>query len=137
MTRAEAEQKLTRFLAARAESITAAYLFGSIARGTAGPASDVDVGILLRVDPPATLAGLLLDLEGDLESHLGVPTQLVILNHAPADLIHRVLRDGILVCERDAEARIAFEVRARAEYFDLKPILDQYRGTLVASRARS
>ena len=52
----------------------------------------------------------------------------VNLDSAPPDLIHRVLRDGILVLDRDRAARIRFEVAARNAYFDLKPFLDRYRG---------
>jgi hypothetical protein len=43
------------------------------------------------------------------------------------DLAHRVLRDGLLLLERDRSARIRFEVRARNEYFDLLPHLRRYR----------
>jgi hypothetical protein len=49
------------------------------------------------------------------------------MNTAPADLIHRILRDGKLLLEADKSCRIAFEVRARNEYFDLLPILQRYR----------
>lgn len=52
---------------------------------------------------------------------------LVVLNAASPDLVHRVLRDGILLLERDRPARIAFEVRARNAYFDLQPVLARYR----------
>jgi predicted nucleotidyltransferase len=128
LSRQEAEERLRRFFADRAEPIAAIYLFGSLALGTAGPSSDADVAVLLTEDPPRTLDGLLLDLEGDLEAELGIPTQIVILNRAPADLVHHVLLDGILVAERDRAVRVDFEVRARNEYFDLKPILDRYRG---------
>ena len=37
------------------------------------------------------------------------------------------MRDGKLLLDRDENRRIAFEVRARNEYFDLLPYLDQYR----------
>lgn len=53
--------------------------------------------------------------------------QLVVLNNAPVDLIHRVLRDGEIVFEADRSARIRFEVAARNEYFDLLPVLRRYR----------
>jgi hypothetical protein len=53
--------------------------------------------------------------------------QVVVLNSAPVDLIHRVLRDSVLLVEKDRSKRIAFEVRARNQYFDLLPILKQYR----------
>ena len=45
----------------------------------------------------------------------------------PADLIHRVLRDGVLLVDRNPNRRIAFEVRARNDYFDLLPYLTEYR----------
>jgi predicted nucleotidyltransferase len=121
------EHTLRTFLQTRAPEVAAAYLFGSVARGTSRTTSDVDVGILLARPPSDGLAGLPLDLEADLERLLGVPTQVVVLNHAPVDLVHRVLRDGKLLVDRDPTLRIAFEVRARNEFFDLKPVLDQYR----------
>ncbi len=104
-----------------------AYLFGSRARGDAVAASDVDVAVLFEQDPPRTLAGLHLDLADDLTAATGQPVDLVVLNRAPADLIHRVLRDGVLILERDRAARVRFEVRARNAYFDLLPHLRRYR----------
>ncbi len=53
--------------------------------------------------------------------------RLVVLNRAPPDLVHRVLRDGKLVLDRSPSKRIRFEVKARNEFFDLLPILRQYR----------
>jgi hypothetical protein len=61
---------------------------------------------------------------------MGRPVDLVVLNRAPVDLIHRVLRAGILIHERNPAARIRFEVQARNEYFDLLPYLWQYRHTI-------
>jgi predicted nucleotidyltransferase len=121
--------RLGAFLAekAEAEGIAAAWLFGSVARGTAGPRSDVDVGVLFTEEPPATLAGLRLGLEGELERLLGLPVQLVVLNRAPADLVQRVLRDGVLLVDRDRSRRIVFEVRSRKEFWDLEPFLNRYR----------
>lgn len=107
--------------------VAAAYLFGSVARGTARAGSDVDVAVLLRDDPGHTLASLQLDLEGELERAVGRPVDLIVLNRAPVDLAHRVLRDGKLLLDADPAARIAFEVRVRNECFDLLPVLDRYR----------
>jgi len=104
-----------------------AYLYGSQARDKAGPHSDVDIAILLEKPPPSTLDGFGLDLGGKIEEKIGRPVDLVILNRAPVDLVHRTLRDGILVYEGDSAARIRFEVRNRGEYFDLLPYLRQYR----------
>lgn len=120
-------ERLRQFFGQRSEELVCAYLYGSMARGTAGPDSDVDIAVLYRTDPPATLDGLGLGLAAELERLLGRRVDLVVLNRAPVDLIHRVLRDGVLVCEQDRSARIRFEVRARNEYFDLLPYLRQYR----------
>ena len=50
-----------------------------------------------------------------------------MLDRAPVDLVHRVLRDGLLVLDRDPPRRIRFEMRARLEYLDLLPVLRRYR----------
>ncbi len=123
------ESQLRRFLTANAgrEGLAAAYLFGSVARGTAGPGSDVDVGVLYSEDPPRTLKGLGLGLEGDLEALLEHPVQVVVLNRAPVELVMRVLRDGRLLVDPDRSKRIQFEVRSRNEFWDLEPILRLYR----------
>jgi uncharacterized protein len=109
------------------EGLAAAYLFGSFARGSAGPASDVDVGVLYAAPPPATLTGLGFHLEADLARLLHRPVQLVVLNRAPVDLVQRVLRDGRLVLDRDRSCRIRFEVQTRNEFWDLQPFLLRYR----------
>jgi uncharacterized protein len=118
---------LQTYFAAHGDEVVAAYVFGSTAKGTARADSDVDVGIITTAARGGTLASLHLDLEGELERLLGREVQLVVLDRAPPDLVHRVLRDGILVCDRDRARRIAFEVRARNEYFDVVPILQRYR----------
>ena len=127
MDRARIESELRSFFASNPGDAVAVYLYGSVARGTAREGSDIDVGVLLEEDPPRTLRGLKLDLEADLESLLETPVQLVVLNRAPPDLVHRVLRDGELVLDRDRSKRIRFEIKARNEFFDLQPILQQYR----------
>jgi predicted nucleotidyltransferase len=108
-------------------NIAAVYLFGSRARGAPRDGSDVDLGVLYRVAPPATLLGQPFELQAALSSELGLPVDVVVMNNAPVDLVHRVLRDGRLVLEQDRSGRIAFEVKARNQYFDLLPILQRYR----------
>jgi predicted nucleotidyltransferase len=109
------------------EACVAAWLFGSEARGDAGPGSDVDVGVLFGRPRPTTLGGLPTRLHGALEAALDRPVDLVILDGADPDLIHRVLRDGVLLVDKDRSARIAFEVRSRNLWFDLEPVRKLYR----------
>jgi len=115
-----------------AGEIAAVYLFGSVARNAAGPASDVDVGLAYVRPPPRTLGGQPFDVAADLAQLLGRPVDVVVMNGAPSDLVHRILRDGRVVFEGDRSARIAFEVRARNHYFDMLPILRRYRRTALA-----
>lgn len=118
---------LRESLGSRPEDLVCAYLFGSRSRGDAAGGSDLDVAVLFSADPPRTLEGLHLDLADELAGATGVPVDLVVLNRAPVDLIHRVLRDGVLLLDREPSARIRFEVRARSDYLDLLPHLRRYR----------
>jgi predicted nucleotidyltransferase len=127
MDAASVEQALRAFFARGHREVVAAYLFGSVARGTPRAGSDVDVAVLYAEAPPVSLEGLPLDLEAELERLLGAPVQVVSLHRAPVDLVHRVLRDGRLLVDRDPSLRIRFEVRARNEFFDLQPVLARYR----------
>ncbi|HEY6558355.1 MAG TPA: nucleotidyltransferase domain-containing protein [Polyangiaceae bacterium] len=107
--------------------VVAVYLFGSVARGTSGPRSDVDVGVLYRTAPQSRLMAQPFREEANLAEQLKRAVQIIVMNRASADLVHRVLRDGILVLDQHPSQRIAFEVRARNEYFDLLPTLRRYR----------
>lgn len=107
--------------------VIAVYLYGSRARGTQSARSDLDLGVLLRAAPKPELGNVAARIEEELERAAHVPVQAVALNTAPPDLVHRVLRDGILLLDRDRAARIRFEVQARNEYFDLAPLRRLYR----------
>ena len=119
-------QRLRKLLD-RQPDIACAYLFGSVARGEASSTSDVDLAVLSGQPTANTLRGPLAHLRLDLEDALGRSVDLVALETAPPDLIHRVLRDGVLLVDRSPDKRIAFEVRARNDYFDLLPYLTEYR----------
>lgn len=126
------EETVRRVLSSGHQEIAAAYLFGSHARNEARANSDVDVAILFAVEPKSTLDGPATRIAAELERELSRSADVVVLNRAPADLVHRVMRDGVLVCENDPSLRIRFEVAKRNEYFDLLPILQRYRRTQAA-----
>ncbi len=105
----------------RHPEVVVAYLFGSAARGRAGPLSDLDVAVLLGegADP----ASAQLDLIGDLAAATGTDrVDVVVLNEAPSELAFRVLRDGRLLLCRDDAARVRHRVRTILEYLDLEPL---------------
>ncbi|WP_018877740.1 nucleotidyltransferase domain-containing protein [Thioalkalivibrio sp. ALE28] len=122
--------KIARVLGERLSTepgVVCAYLFGSHSRGEARVGSDIDLAVLM-VEPVAEgLLNPLALLQMDLEDATGCTVDLIDLQKAGADLIHRVLRDGVVVFESDAPRRVAFEVDARNRYFDLLPYLEEYR----------
>ncbi len=125
--RTDLRDQLVSFFSADRQGLVAVYVFGSTARGADTASSDVDVAVLFDETPAPTLGNDARTLEGDLERRLGRPVDLVVLNVASADLVHRVLRDGELVLDRDRPRRLRFEVAKRNEFFDLEPIRRRYR----------
>jgi uncharacterized protein len=108
--------------------VLAAYLFGSLARGQAHRSSDVDIAVLLEsgLDVEYTIESRL-QFELQMELLIKRPIQVTILNHASPFFAYQVLRDGILVYERDRSERIAFQVRTLKIYFDLQPRLESLK----------
>lgn len=134
MDRGELIERLERYFRHRPDGLAAVYLYGSRARGTSRVRSDVDLGLLFEKTPPGVLGGPADRIADELGRELRLPVQAVILNTAPADLVHRVLRDGVLVHEADRSARVRFEVARRREYLDLLPVLREYRRPREAAR---
>lgn len=96
--------------------VTFAYVFGSQARGTAGPLSDVDIAVFL--DRGLCCFDWRLRLMERLAMAMGTERfDLVILNDASPVLRYEVVRDGLVIKE-DKKRRVDFETRALAEYLD-------------------
>lgn len=71
-------------------------VFGSVARGDAGPASDID--LLFVLDPDARLGFALFDLEAELVEIFGRPVDLL-----SRDSVHRLIRESVF-----AEAEVLY-----------------------------
>ena len=94
--------------------------------------SDLDIGVLSS-DAPAS-APVLEGLRDRLEQVSRKTVDLVVLETAAPDLVHRVLRDGVLLLDRERARRIAFEVHSRNEYFDLETVRRLYRAPRLQPR---
>jgi predicted nucleotidyltransferase len=104
------------------EPVIAAYLFGSRARGTARPDSDVDVALLLAATV-ATEDYLDLQLRAArlLANESGVGNlDVVVLNDAPLPLRGRVIRDRQVVYSTDEAARVEYESLTAREFGDFQ-----------------
>lgn len=103
-------------------------LHGSRARGDARPDSDVDVAIL--ADAPLDSLTLL-DLQTELEPHLGAEVDLVDVWTSDDVLRVQVIDHGSVAFERSRLERQRFEMRALSRYAFLNEeraaILDDVR----------
>lgn len=99
--------------------VAAAWVFGSVARGTAHAGSDLDVAVL------TASTGMDLDrqlgLAARLESASGRRVDLVLLGLDGLPLCHEVLTTGVLVHEADRERRIDFVSDALVRSIDFMP----------------
>ena len=117
-------ERLARLLDPHPE-ILEAYLFGSYARGQEQPHSDIDVAVYVdeaRIDNSGF--GYRARLTTDLMAGIGFnDVDVVLLNHAPPVLYHRVLRDGVRLLSRDLPATTTREGQALSRYCDFVPQL--------------
>ena len=115
-------------LCAQEPALVVAYLFGSQARGEAGPLSDVDVAVLTEdgLSAEETLA-LRLRLGEAIGGALRIErVDVVALQDASYLLQHRVLRDGQLLFCRDEAERQRYEQQALRNYLDFRSFEERY-----------
>ena len=118
--------------------VTLVVMFGSRTKGTARPDSDVDMGVWLAV--PNITAERELDLiralvlatrEGNLD--------VVVLNHADPLLGYHVVRDGVLLYEREPGAFDWYKLCAWKRYLDtekFRQLESEYVSAFLAGEIR-
>ncbi|HET6383953.1 MAG TPA: nucleotidyltransferase domain-containing protein [Armatimonadota bacterium] len=112
-------------LAASRADVDAIYLFGSRARGTTRPSSDLDFAVLLREQPDDRLYEQE-EISSFLEDRLQIPVDVVIIHPdlSPSLLFDIFCVETILyTVDYEQAHRVAYQ--ARNEYRDLKPRLDR------------
>ncbi|NTU70991.1 MAG: nucleotidyltransferase domain-containing protein [Coriobacteriia bacterium] len=126
-----AVERLRAFFAAR-DDVDAAWIFGSAARGHAGPLSDVDVAILPAVSVPQDgWWDLRADLMSRLPGVLGASVDVVALPEASVTPGFEIACDGVQA--HGDQSRLAAEalLRAVTEYWDFESVRAQARATLA------
>lgn len=110
------------------EPVQFAYLYGSHAKGSTHPFSDVDIAIYSELKDINAIYRLEMNLSLAIDTHLGhrVSTDVRSLNLLPIAVVGEVVTYGRLIYSKDEAARVDFEVCARKRYFDFKPTLKYY-----------
>lgn len=97
-------REIVRAAAAATPGLELALVFGSVARGRAGLASDVDVAIVGDVDA--------FELSARLSLALGREVDVVDVARASVPLLDAIVRDGVAVFERTPGGEARFRSRA-------------------------
>ena len=131
--------------------IAAAYVFGSVARGTATPMPDVDIALVIEPLTQSSYDQLKLELSiqadaedaacavaraAGTEADAVDPNELTeiavrIINNAPLTVRGHILHEGVLVYEGNHQARVDFEVATRKRYFDFAPVAKRLQEALL------
>lgn len=117
--------------------VDVAYVYGSVARGTPHPFSDVDVAVVLEEEALARMSPterlfLELRIERAIEDIAGIKNAEVrIVNRAPAILLGAVTCEGKRIYCRNDDHRVSFETYAWSRYFDYRPVYLRMQKALI------
>lgn len=101
------------------EGVVLAYLFGSQARGTTSPMSDIDIAVLFSDEiPREEQFHKKLAIGSKLDTIFHINTDIVGLNTAPPLLKHRAVLYGTLIFAQDKSLQRTFQLRVLQEYED-------------------
>ena len=120
MTAMDLADRLRQHAASRPE-VKLAVLFGSNARGTAGPKSDVDLGLLLEPDTRPNR----IEIEAELERAAHRTLDVIYLDEAPPLLRFEISKDGMVLAEREEGLWSRFKARAMVDWWDWAPTAKQ------------
>lgn len=110
-----------------AYGLSAVYLFGSYADGTAKAGSDYDLGLLFRERPSFEQAVILeMEIAEKVSGILAAEADTVILNLASIEMKFIVIKQGVVIYSEDDEFRTDFEDIVIRDYLDFKPFLDTF-----------
>lgn len=106
------------------KNITFAYIFGSFVRDE--KFSDIDIGVFVSKESSRESLNFEFDLEEEIQSFTHVPVDVRIINHAPLSFVYHVIKEGILIKDKDASKRADFEGMIFKKYLDFAFYRKQY-----------
>ena len=123
----ESTLKVLRGYFAQRDDITAAYLFGSTVKNKERKGSDLDLAILFKGEIcPYERFQAKLQIANDLETEVKADLDVVDLRRADLFFVHQVMKNKLLLFEREVNDRVSFEVKYRKRFFDLMPLYKEY-----------
>jgi uncharacterized protein len=120
------EDRLRQCVASLPE-VKLAVLFGSTARGQAGPRSDVDLGVLLAPDTRDVRS----KVQDEMWRAAGRTVDVIFLDKAPPLLRFEIARDGVLLHQEEDHLWTDFKTKAMLDWWDWEPIAKRIEEALI------
>lgn len=111
------------------EYVLFAYIFGSFASGERF--NDIDVGIFISGERTRSPLRLELEIENELEDSVRMPVDVRIINNAPLSFIYNILKNNIVVVDKDRSFRTEFEGLIYKKYFDFQHLRREYLREII------
>ena len=110
----------------RDSGVAIIYLFGSKAVGNASPASDMDIGAVVKNSSVLKDTRALYQSLYEIFSEMfpKVELDIVFLQNSPLSLQYSALSDGRILFEEDPVFTVDYENRVVNFYLDFRPVLD-------------
>lgn len=121
-------EKISDFLKIK-QYIIFAYLFGSFV--SQDTFSDIDIGIFITNSQYKSPLDIELDLEIELQNIVHIPVDVRVLNNAPLSFVYNVLKNMVVVVDKNKTLRADFEGLIYKKYFDFKHLRDEYLREIV------
>lgn len=110
------------------KNIIAAYIYGSVARGTEMPESDIDIAVILKdvsvLKNPYFESELALDIENKIGTTKSV--DLKVINNKGMRFTNQVIKHGKLIYTNDENFTRRFETILLEKYLDFRPFMKEY-----------
>ncbi|MFO7979540.1 MAG: nucleotidyltransferase domain-containing protein [Candidatus Aminicenantes bacterium] len=100
----------------KGKNIIFSYIFGSFV--TDDKFSDIDIGVFCTENISKEPLDFEFELEEKIKSFAKLPVDVRVINHAPLSFVYRVIKEGILIADKDIGKRTDFEGMIFKKYMD-------------------
>jgi len=110
------------------DDVVTVYLFGSRVKDCARQTSDLDLAVLFRENMDSIQRfEQKLQIANELEDLVETKIDLVDLKSADLFFIYQIMKNKVILLDKDTSSRVSFEVNNRKRYFDFMRYYHQYR----------
>ncbi len=113
------------------KGLVAVLLYGSYARGTPRPTSDVDIAVLYSSEETIPDAISLWELQCQLRQKLSMDVDLICLNKADPIIGNQIYRNHLPVIVKEPTSLAEYFVLLSSEYAELKEFIRPMEGQIL------